>query len=753
MSDIKQVIIEHNEQVKKFCQDHDLDVDTHFSRLSSEAHPVVKSASRKFRILAEPMLQFIGDLGRAFSALPREAKEVLNKETAKISSSPYPTSMTNFNYRIEQSVSISCPIIWAEKKKEVIYFPNLPSPIVQLLRNIRSDYITKLQHTSSPPYHFDVYRDLCNIIKKEDALLPYFSVEVIDKIDDELQDLNKRNAWLPIHRGIRRLARRNTVTLERALTRLLMWNGRYIAELERGSWLIEVIAETIRSLSKPPVIKQCSTIDDYVDMYILTAGESPGSCMDSTHNFGKVLRPEVLEYRTASTVTPRKEVEGRPVEWYHFCPISTGHYLCRGTVVLARTFTYEYDDKKVYTRVYGHNQAHKLQLTDHLKSKGFTSYKEKSTESIKEPIKFHIPYYKSGNNDCVPMPYFDWIPFLTVYGKPRNDGVDIILLGSLAGTGKTHNDVIPDGYFSMAINSTSGYWFPEDKWQRDDEQPYLCVTCDNEIYVEEDEYYEGNGDLYCSKECFSEVGFWTTHNMSDTPRTLHDSVPINRDDPRWELGVNEIDMNRPTIEDGFVHQYYIDNVDDINRYDFLKITPTCVPLRIGYANTYVATRTSMLLTNYSCAVSEDVHFMSPSSNVRHTLLTHIISYGKGEVAVTKWCTPAIPTDIHFDAITLSAYFEPCPAKIDNEIWASSIVTKHFHLFPIRVPIDNEGEQIDISKPYPLLTKQALSGLSTPTVDVDSMIASHVELIKKNYAYVNDYNCTQYLTPIIFKENI
>ena len=58
MSDIKQVLVEHNEQIQKFCREHNLDVSTHFNVLASEAHPVAKSASRKFRILAEPMLQF-----------------------------------------------------------------------------------------------------------------------------------------------------------------------------------------------------------------------------------------------------------------------------------------------------------------------------------------------------------------------------------------------------------------------------------------------------------------------------------------------------------------------------------------------------------------------------------------------------------------------------------------------------------------------------------------------------------------------
>ena len=175
MSDIKQVLVEHNEQIQKFCREHNLDVDTHFTVLASEAHPVAKSASRKFRILAEPMLQFVGDLGRAFGALPREAKEYLMTKTKGLN------SVSDFKYNIEQNLNISCPIIWTEKKEGVMYFPNLPCAVIPLLNKLRCGYLMGLHHGNSS----HCYKELLRRMKNEECLLPYFSMDTIDKLNDD----------------------------------------------------------------------------------------------------------------------------------------------------------------------------------------------------------------------------------------------------------------------------------------------------------------------------------------------------------------------------------------------------------------------------------------------------------------------------------------------------------------------------------------------------------------------------------------
>ena len=730
-SNIEQVLVEHNEQIQKFCREHNLDVDTHFTVLASEAHPVAKSASRKFRILAEPMLQFVGDLGRAFGALPREAKEYLMTKTKGIN------SVSEFNYNIEQNLNVSCPVIWTEKKEGVMYFPNLPCAVIPLLNKIRHGYLVGLYHGRSSY----AYKDLLNRLKAEDCLLPYFSMDTIDKVNDDLGDDNKQNAWLPIHRGIRRLGRRHTVNMERAFNRLLMWNGKHIGDLDRGSWIVEILSDTLRSFAKPPTVKQCSTIDDYVDMYTLTVGESPGSCMDSTHGFGKINRPNTVISSNSCAVG------GRPIDWYHFCPITTGHYLCRGSVVLARTFTYEYEDKKVYTRVYGSVQAHKLKLIDHLKSQGYRVYDTRK-DLLTKPIHFNIPYYLSGKHECMPLPYFDWTPFTQMYCSPSDDGVDVTLVAGLGV--KALKDVVPDGGVSVSMTSTQGYWFPDDKYDDEGSSYHECCECGEEIDVDNDYYTEGGVDIFCSDRCLSDGGWWVTYNMSSTPRMDNRQT----DDTNAPEYSSSLRCRRPISEVGFVHIHGLETTCQSEIDEFRAPAPTLVPLRRGFANSYIATRQGRLLSTYSCAISEDEHFLRGDRTTRITPMSHIMSHGK-DVSITNWCIPKI--DGRYGNFTdLRIYCEPDNSRrymhTDNK-QHGGIVNNYFHILPIRVPIDMWKEQVDISKPYPLLTKRALFSLSNPTINVESMIASHVAVVKKHYANFNDCNCTQYLNPIISKEDI
>lgn len=704
---IKDIILEHNKNVFDFCVEHDLDA-SHFEEIRPEAHPVCQSAARKFRILAEPMVDFISDLSRAFKGLPMEAREYL---TTKASAG---SSLQNFTYRIEDNLHIPFPMVWSKDKRLVVCFKNLPCPVIQMMSQVRAGFLHNV--------HEEGYnrKEVLTSLKEEDALLPRFSNSIVSSIYCDLDNEHKQKAWTPLSRGIRRLADRREFSIERAISRFIKWNGQFICDLDRGSWIIEIIADTMRAYGEPPTIVKCSSLADYEAMYTYTEGESPGSCMDSTHKFNELKRSDGTR-------------NGRPVDWYHYCPIVTGYYMCRGNVVLARTFVYEYEGRKVYTRVYGSVQAHKLKLIDHLKKEGVVVYKN-ATDTLDNPIKFNIPWYSSGGDDCIPMPYFDWTPFTRIYCKPSRDGVTVHLVGI-----KALDREITQKCGGANITSTRGIWYSEDRY--DDDHPY-CTHCEEEL----DDYLDAGGYPFCNSDCVSDHGWWTTINMSSE----------NRYEPetRWVDGSSRNDQSpdvlsnfRPAGERAFVPQYSF----ECGIETFAKSKPALMSHRWGYATPYVAFSQGILLSRYSCAISEDIHFVANNGAIKRQHETCLMSYvcpsGKkgSEIAIAKWGTHQSQYDnVDWPSFaTLHDYRLPCN---DNER------CKKFHINPIRIPIDEWQEQVDTSKPYPLLTKRALFSLTNPTINVEAMIDSHVAEVK-HIVNFNNCNCTNYLNPIISKEDI
>ena len=711
---IKDVILEHNKNVFDFCMEYDLDA-SHFEEVRPDAHPVCQSAARKFRMLAEPMVDFITDLNRALKALPTEAREYL------ASKADAGSSLQNFSYRIEDNLHIPFPMVWSKDKRRVVCFRKLPCPIIQMMSQVRVGFLHNISRAND--YN---RKEILNSLKEEDALLPRFSSSIVKDIYSDLDDEHKQKAWTPLSRGIRRLADRREFALERAISRFIKWNGQFIADLDRGSWIIEIIADTMRAYGEPPTIVKCSSLADYEAMYTYTDGESPGSCMDSSHHFNELKR-----YKADGTDT--NAVNGRPIDWYYYCPIVTGYYICRGSVVLARTFVYEYEGKKVFTRVYGSVQAHKLKLIDHLKKEGAVVYKN-ATDTLDNPIKFHIPWHLSGGENCIPMPYFDWTPFTRVWCEPSRDGVTV----HLAGITPVDREVTQK-CVGANMTSTRGIWYSEDKYE--DDYPY-CTHCEEEL----GDYLDAGGYPFCDSDCVSEHGWWTTINMSSE----------NRYEPetRWVDGSSRNDQSpnvlsnfRPAGERAFVPQYTFQCGLDT----FAKPEPALMSHRFGYATPYVAFSQGVLLSRYSCAISEDIHFVANNGTLKRQHETCLMSYvcpsGKkgSDIAIAKWGTHESQYS-KIDWSTYDAlhnYHLPCNNKERY---------KNFRIDPIRIPIDEWQEQVDISKPYPLLTKRALFSLTNPTINVEAMIDSHVAEVK-HIANFNDCNCTNYLNPIISKEDI
>ena len=712
---IKDVILEHNKNVFDFCMEHGLDA-SHFEEVRPDAHPVCQSAARKFRILAEPMVDFITDLTRALKGLPTEAKEYL------ASKADAGSSLQNFSYRIEYNLHIPFPMVWSKDKRRVVCFRKLPCPIIQMMSQVRNGFLINISRDND--YN---RKEILNSLKEENALLPRFSSSIVKDIYSDLDDEHKQKAWTPLSRGIRRLADRREFAIERAISRFIKWNGQFIADLDRGSWIIEIIADTMRAYGEPPTIVKCSSLADYEAMYTFTEGESPGSCMDSSHHFNELKR-KVWN----SELKKDENVNGRPIDWYYYCPIVTGYYICRGSVVLARTFVYEFEGKKVFTRVYGSVQAHKLKLIDHLKKEGVVVYKN-ATDILDNPIKFNIPWYLSGGENCIPMPYFDWTPFTRVWCEPSRDGVTV----HLAGVKAVDRD-ITQRCVGANMTSTRGIWYSEDKYE--DDYPY-CTHCEEEL---SDDYLDAGGYPFCNEDCVSDHGWWTTINMSSEDRYEPQSRWVS---PEAGQSRDLLSNFRPRGERAFVPHYTFECGLDT----FAKSEPALMSHRLGYATPYVAFSQGVLLSRYSCAISEDIHFVANNGVLKRQHETCLMSYvcpsGKkgSEIAIAKWGTHESQyRNIDWSSYdTLHSYHLPCNNKERY---------KNFRIDPIRIPIDEWHEQVDISKPYPLLTKRALFSLTNPTINVEAMIDSHVAEVK-HIANFNDCNCTNYLNPIISKEDI
>ena len=720
-NNVKNVLVDLKKHIASFCDIYGIKADTHFSPITTDSHPVHGSAARKFRILAEPMTKFIGDLARGINGMPSEAREYLNSLTPGSNNGSASTNM-----------SIKCPIIWSNDKKNVIYFPNLESPIIALFRQLRDNGLSDIYLSNSYSR-----KEYVKSLKAENALLPEYSSGIARTISMDLQDEFKRKKWLPLHRGIRTLARRHEVSLERALSRCVLWKGKLLSEGDRGSWIIEVLADTIRAFGKPPIVSIAESLDGFVDMYHLTRGESPGSCMDSTHNFYKMIRPDGKE--------------GRPVDWYHFCPIVKGYYLHRGAVVLARAMAYEYEGRKFFGRVYGASQANRGKLVDKLKQDGYTSHDSKFP--LSKNLIFHIPNYKVREVQGIPVPYFDWTPFTKLFVKQTRNGWDVCLRGS--------DDKLPKDFTPISMTSTSGVYSVEEEYN-DANCTYYCHHCEEALDIDNEDYECPDGEYFCSSSCRTAAGIWRTYNMSDDYRYAWDTCG-------HYTGVvsqgNQI-AHRPSGERDFIHEYITDDKTMTQiRCEISSPHVTFYDYRQGFANRFVAIHKGFLLSMYSFAVSEDEHWICPEAAYfswecirekrRKPYTLH-----KGEPFAVEWRYVATeyPNKLSIDG--LSDYIIPDnsrrkPHKSNTQL--DELVTNYHHIEPVVIPIGEVDDKLDFSKPFPILDKDAMRNLSG--VDVDAIMYAHTHEVYSwlsggsNYdvhSTIQDIN--NYLNPIISEEN-
>ena len=114
-------------------------------------------------------------------------------------------------------------------------------------------------------------------------------------------------------RGIKRLGKRQELSMSRALARAVLWDGKPIENAQ----VVENIAQKMLDIYKPADFYFADTVDEMRAMYR----------RESTRRHTLVWTRVILQ----------SEGDVRPVDFYAYCPNSRGAYIAKGNIVLART--------------------------------------------------------------------------------------------------------------------------------------------------------------------------------------------------------------------------------------------------------------------------------------------------------------------------------------------------------------------------------------------------------------------------------
>ena len=337
---------QHNALIADFCLNNDVP-EEHFIKQDLTVHPVVISAARKAVILQREMFKFLDELVTCF----------------RFSDSDY---SHGWRYAATSKLTLRYPVIWNADKTGVITFPNL------LLDNCNRRTVT----------------DMVN----ENPWIPVHTASVTETIKADLAHPERRAAWTPMSRGIKRLGKRQELSMSRALARAVLWDGKPIENAQ----VIENIAQKMLDIYKPADFYFADTVDEMRAMYRRESDETPHSCMDSRHRFNL-------------------EGDVRPVDFYAYCPNSRGAYIAKGNIVLARTILWRgQDDKWCYSRIYAGRAAHRETLITHLEEAGVADIE---TAHCRVNCSFSIPLGYFNGDKAMPVPYIDSRPFSTVQVK------------------------------------------------------------------------------------------------------------------------------------------------------------------------------------------------------------------------------------------------------------------------------------------------------------------------------------------------
>lgn len=329
------------------------------------------------------------------------------------------------------------PVIWNADRTAVIVFPNLPV----------DDYrVHRYSHSS---------------LSRE---TPWFPTQLASLKSTILHDLgheHKRKAWLPTSRGIKRLGIRKEMSLTRAIARCFVTrDGLPLKDAQ----VIDNLAQRMLELNMPSEFHIAETVEDMRKMYVRESSETPHSCMDSRHNF-------------------RLPDDVRPIDLYGHCPNAKGAYIARGNTVLARTVCwYDVNDESwFYTRIYSTRSANAEELQKRCEEAGI---RDGGNRNLVAHCDFEVPSSSYNGSHCIPIPYFDRRPFGSLackYDRERN--VYKVKL----------DNTRLKGWEYPHLESTQGSHVSNEERE--------CNHCADSIDVENDDFVNVNGDIYCCYGC------------------------------------------------------------------------------------------------------------------------------------------------------------------------------------------------------------------------------------------------------------
>ena len=201
----------------------------HFARVSTDVHPLVISAARKFRILAKPVQKFTDEIHTAYNG---------------ISGNRYGRA----------EVKLSRPVMWASVT------PNTYG--LQCLAFLNLDMHSVHSMSTENPW------------------TPENCIGVSNSLENDLQHEDRKQSWLPFSRGRRRLNVRKSMSLTRVLARFVTING---APIDPKT--VDNLAQKMLDVYKPMEMYEANDIESMRKMYTKYSSDTPGSCMDSTHGF------------------------------------------------------------------------------------------------------------------------------------------------------------------------------------------------------------------------------------------------------------------------------------------------------------------------------------------------------------------------------------------------------------------------------------------------------------------------------------
>jgi len=202
----------------------------HFAKMSTEVHPLVVSAARKFRILAKPVSAFADEIQTAYRGVH---------------------DMNRYGH---VEVKLTRPVMWASKTPE--------------MTGLQCIAFLNLDIHSVPAMH------------NENPWTPSNCLAVSNILEQDLQHEDRKQAWLPFSRGRKRLNVRKAMALTRVLARFVQINGSPI-----DPKTVDNLAQKMLDVYKPMEFHEANDIDSMRKMYTKYSADTPGSCMDSTHSF------------------------------------------------------------------------------------------------------------------------------------------------------------------------------------------------------------------------------------------------------------------------------------------------------------------------------------------------------------------------------------------------------------------------------------------------------------------------------------